>query len=306
MVEIIMGTYNGERYLSEQIESVCKSLFQDWCLTIRDDGSKDRTLSIAQTYEKQYKDKIRVMQNEQNKGPVKNFLSALRESKAEYIMFCDQDDVWKENKIGHTLDKMREMEQKYGQDMPIAVFTDNEITDAGLNVISGSFFRSGHLNPAKVDISHMLIENKLIGCTVMVNKALKEKITFMPEHARMHDWWAGLIAAGFGKIGYLNEATMYYRQHENNVVGGNTGFFRYIKNRVGSLRRQKAALDATIAQGRELYLGYQGQFSGRTEQILGVFSKFKDMPWWKRKYYTVKYGFFKTGLIRNIGLLLLI
>ena len=96
MVAIVMSTYNGEKYLKEQIDSILSSTYQDFKIYINDDGSSDSTMSILENYKEQYPDKIHLRQNESNLGVTLNFLNAISNIRSDYIMFCDQDDVWKE------------------------------------------------------------------------------------------------------------------------------------------------------------------------------------------------------------------
>src|SRR5690554_3666064 len=120
MVTIVMATYNGEKYLEEQIDSILSSTYKDFKLYIVDDGSRDSTMEILNRYQKQYPDKIHVKRNETNMGVTLNFLNAISRTRSEYIMLYDQDDVWKKDKIAKTLKRVRQMEVQFGKDLPIA------------------------------------------------------------------------------------------------------------------------------------------------------------------------------------------
>lgn len=307
MVSIVMTTYNGERYIAEQIESILASTFQDIEIFIYDDGSKDGTVSILKRYESLYPDKVHAYQNEVNLGVTKNFLQGITRTASDYIMLCDQDDYWKKDKIEVTLKRMRHMEKQYGKDVPMVVFTDAEVVDAKLNTMDESFFRSGHLDPRRTDLPHLLMENKLIGCTVMLNAALREIIAEhdLPKNAKFHDWWIGLIAASFGRIGYVNQSTLLYRQHGTNVVG-NSGFLAYIKNRMMSLKKQRESLKVLQAQAQEFYFLYGKQLSDYSKVHVQRFARLGKVNFILRRVYLLRYGYLKTGVIRNIGVLLLI
>ena len=122
-VAILMATYNGEKYLSEQIESIINQTFTDWVLYIHDDGSTDGTLEIIKKYVKIYPKKIILIQGERTGGAKFNFFSLMDKVTAEYIMFSDQDDWWLPDKINKTLEKCIKIEN--GQkDTPVVVFTD--------------------------------------------------------------------------------------------------------------------------------------------------------------------------------------
>ncbi|HHU73173.1 MAG TPA: glycosyltransferase family 2 protein [Clostridiales bacterium] len=306
-VSIVMATYNGEKYLREQLESILASSYEDIEIFVFDDGSKDETIDILRDYESRLPNKIHLKQNEKNLGVTKNFLQGLCATSSDYIMFCDQDDVWKPDKIEATLKRMLQLEKKTGKDLPLAVFTDATVTDHKLKVISSSFFKSGHLDPKKTDLAHLLMENKLIGCTIMVNAALRKLLKEhpLPEEARFHDWWVALIGAAFGGISYLNQQTLYYRQHGGNLVG-NRNYIDYIKNRIFSLTEQKASLDFLQKQAAEFLKIYGKDLSPEKQKIVFEFSNLRKMSFIKRRTTILKYGFLKTGLVRNIGLMIII
>lgn len=307
MVTIVMATYNGEKYLEEQLDSILSSTYKDLKLYIVDDGSKDSTLEILNLYKKKYPDKIQYRINEKNLGVTLNFLNAINKTTSEYVMLCDQDDVWNKDKIEKTLNRMKQMEVQFGKDIPIAVFTDAYVTDSKLNIIHNSFFKSGRLNPSLTDLPHLLMENKLIGCTVMINGALRKimQSKALPKHARFHDGWLGLIAASMGKISFISEPTLLYRQHETNVVG-NQGFLAYFLNRVGNLKKQKEALIALQIQAKEFAELYHDYIDGRKLDLIKNFAKLSDEGFFRRRLLILRYGYLKSGLIRNIGLMLIV
>ncbi len=306
-IAIVMATYNGEKYVGEQIESILASNYQDLELYIYDDGSRDNTVSILQEYEGQYPEKIHVFQNETNRGHLMNFMHALSETTADYVMFSDQDDVWKSNKAGITLKRMKHMEAQLTKETPLAVFTDAIVVDQELNIVNQSFFCSGHLNPYRTDLPHLLMENKLIGCTVMLNAALRRVLLSrpLPEKARFHDWWIALIAASFGKIGFVKEGTLLYRQHGGNVVG-DSGFAAYVKNRITGLKQQRKALEALYLQAEEFLELYGDTLSEKNKEIIHNFATLPEKNFLERRIIILHYGFLKTGLIRNIGLLFIL
>lgn len=304
-LNIIMCTFNGEQYIEEQIESILNNTYSQWKLIICDDGSTDNTVNLIKKYESQYPDKIILRQNKTNMGVIYNFLTPILEYEADYYMFCDQDDVWLTDKIEHTLHLMKRKEKKYGYAVPITVFSDAKVVNEKLEVRNSSFHKVSKLNIKKLDLPHMLMENKLIGCTMMFNAAVVKKIESLPSAARMHDWWIAIISASFGKIAYLNEATLLYRQHEKNVVG-NQSFLSYVSNRVSSLKKQKIVLLNTIKQAENFYELYKDDLLEIEKDIFEKFISLQDETVLKKRYLLIKYGFLKSGWIRNIGLLFII
>ncbi|MDD4782006.1 MAG: glycosyltransferase, partial [Tissierellia bacterium] len=129
MIDILLASYNGEKYIGEQIESILNQTYQDWFLYIKDDCSIDNTLDIALEYERKYIDKIKVIKSDIPSGSAKNnFFSMLPYSQNDYIMTCDQDDIWLPNKIELTFNKMKDVE-KENSNIPILIHTDLKVVD---------------------------------------------------------------------------------------------------------------------------------------------------------------------------------
>ncbi|MBQ1392038.1 MAG: glycosyltransferase family 2 protein [Lachnospiraceae bacterium] len=304
-VSIVLATYNGAAYLEEQLDSILKNTYKDWTVEICDDGSTDGTLEIVASYQKQYPGKFQLYKNEVNRGVTVNFLEGAKRAKGEYIMFCDQDDVWMENKIETTLAGMQAKEKEFGKDTPIVVFTDAQLVDATLQSMDATFFSYNGLHTQKTDLAHLLMENKVIGCTTMFNRALQQKLVCFPLHARYHDWWIALIGAAFGKVCYLDEITILYRQHGNNVEGAK-GFWEYVWDRMKDLKAQKKALIANERQAREFYEIYKKELLDKEQEIVQNFANIRNINWFRRVQKLFYYGFWKSGKIRNIGVLLTI
>ncbi len=219
-----MATYNGEKFLKDQIESILNQSYSNWMLLIHDDGSEDETLFFIRHYCNKYPDKIILIEDNIKHGcPKKNFAHIFNIAKLkfdfDYIMFSDQDDIWLEDKIEITLRNMLKIEKHY-QNTPIIVHTDLKIVDSYLNIISDSFWKYQRINPCNNSISCLLLENTVTGCTMMINKFLYERIFYFPDEAIMHDWWTALICVSFkGHIIPIEKPTVLYRQHEKNDTG---------------------------------------------------------------------------------------
>jgi glycosyltransferase involved in cell wall biosynthesis len=219
-VTILLATFNGEKYLSHQIDSLLKQTYNNWRLIIRDDHSTDHTSVIIEQYRAAYPNKIFVVENNgSNTGSILNFSALLHATiDAEYIMFCDQDDEWMNNKIEVTLHKMLELEKLYGKNYPAMVFTDFLYADENLNIIESK--KKFTVNGIKdIAFPQMLVQNPAYGCTSMINRALANKVAVIPHEAENHDYWIALVAAAFGKLYYLPQKTILYRQHASNISG---------------------------------------------------------------------------------------
>ncbi|MGB8450970.1 MAG: glycosyltransferase [Anaerocolumna sp.] len=328
-VNIIMATYNGEKYIREQIESILKGNYDNWKLWIFDDGSTDGTNCIVDEYICRFPDKIMYQHNVNNKGVTLNFLEGVQFAAEynnklseeaglikedydtqpvtiiDYYMFCDQDDVWMTDKICKTMMQMKKIEKKFGQDYPVAVFTDALVVDNNLNMLNQSFYKSSRLDTRKVDLPHIMMENKLIGCTVMFNESLQRLMCKQPVHARYHDWWVALIAAAFGHISFLPAVTLFYRQHGDNAVG-TQNFRSYINDRITSLAKQKEVIYETALQADEFYRMYEAQMPAEQKMQVYSMANILNESWIKRRHLVLKFGFMKTGILRNLGLLYII
>ncbi len=305
MITILMATYQGEKYLREQLDSILNQTEQDWRLEICDDGSKDATVAIAEEYAARYPEKIVVHRNEENRGSTKNFLAMLVAAEGDYIMFADQDDIWHADKLQRTLHRMKQLERRYGKTVPALVCTDAVVVDEQGGLLQPSFTQLQHFDMRRRTLPHLLMENLCIGCTTMLNRALVKLVDTLPEQARYHDWWVALIAAAFGHISYLAVPTLDYRQHGNNVVG-TQDFAAYVKQRVSKLSEMKNVLAATYAQAEEflaLYGEHPGLSAGHQRELAG-FLALRDAGVLKRRLLWLRGGYFKSRLVRNLGLLI--
>ena len=182
-VQIVLATYNGERYIREQIDSILANTVKDISIEICDDGSADQTVKIAREYAEKHAC-IHVHENEKNLGYVKNFIAGIRRSRSPYLMLCDQDDIWDPDKIARTLAAMKGLEHECGNDVrrPLLIFTDAVNYDSETGKTLGSFHKNSHLNAEKTDPAHLLMENKCIGCGVCTTKCAFDAISLHREH----------------------------------------------------------------------------------------------------------------------------
>ncbi len=215
-VDVLMATYNGEKYLKEQIDSILNQTYQNIHLIISDDCSTDRTRDILKEYEEN--EKITVFYQENNQGYVKNFEFLLNQVTSELYMFADQDDFWLPEKIEKSVEKL----QKENLDL---VFGDLEVVDENLKTLYPSFSKlmlldrkiKRELNTDKLQYLY----NCMTGCTILSKKKFLDKILPLPTNSKyvIHDYWLGLVVSLNGKVGYLETPYIKYRQHGNNQVG---------------------------------------------------------------------------------------
>lgn len=308
MIDILMATYNGAKYVDKQIDSILNQTYTDWKLYIRDDGSNDGTKEILQDYERKYPNKIVVIRdNKKGLGAKGNFTELMRYSKSEYCMFSDQDDVWLESKIEDSIRVMREAETLNGTDIPVLVHTDLKVVDKNLNIINESFWEYQNLNCDNKNLNKLLIQNNITGCTILMNKSLTYMCRNIPSNCIMHDWWIALVASAFGKIYTVDKQTMLYRQHGNNEVGAHKyNSFSFVKNKLSNLEKISKSIDDTIIQAEAFYNEFKDKLSDNDRNLVYNYSVLREKNFIQRKQSIVKNKFYKSGLVRNIGYLIFV
>jgi rhamnosyltransferase len=211
---ILMATYNGEKYISTQIDSVIEQTYKNWELWIRDDCSNDKTIAIIKRYSaKDYRINLYI-DNLGNLGALGNFSTLLENIKYEnYVMFCDQDDFWLPFKIEITLAKMKD--QECITDKPILIYSPLQKVDNDLKTIKTKTYNL----PTDITINKIISQNFIYGCTMMLNNELIKLSNPMSKKAENHDYWIAMIAAQYGIIKVVDKVTILYRQHDNNVSG---------------------------------------------------------------------------------------
>lgn len=251
MVQILLATYNGGLYISQQLDSLLAQTYQDWMLLVHDDGSADNTVEIIKSYQQKHPNKIILIEDGIRFGSAQfNFGHLLSLAQPGYIMCCDQDDVWLENKVELTLNKMLETETK-NSDLPVVIHTDLKIVDNELNVITNSMFSYQKLFRYQ-SAKEMLIRNNVTGCTMMLNKRACDISLPIPKEAMMHDWWIALktLSSG-GVVEFVDQPTILYRQHCSNSVGAvKVNLWHFIKRSRLFNRCRNNVFDEVIAQAK--------------------------------------------------------
>lgn len=294
-IDIVMATYNGERFVEAQIESLLGQTYTDWHLTVRDDGSIDRTVDILQKYKNQFPNKMTVLTGGIHSGASLNFGELLKKSTADYVMFCDQDDIWLPDKISASMDGMLQLEAKRGKEKPLLLFTDLTVVDKDLNIITKSFWEYEKLNPDNTNINRLLVQNVVTGCTIIINKKLKDLSIPIPSEAIVHDWWAALVASVFGHIDYIRVPTVLYRQHGQNDTGAKKrGFIEALKKILSfgsSMNKIKELKSKTQIQARSFHRNYQGYLINpediRKLSLVRMYSEINNMKFLERKMFLI-------------------
>lgn len=295
-VDILLATYNGEKYLKEQIDSILHQTYPDFRLLIRDDGSTDKTLEIIRSYADP---RITLLENRTNGGVIHNFSSLLQSSFAPYVFFADQDDVWAADKV----EKMLEVARAFDEGKPLLLYHDMEVVDRNLKPIAPSFMRFAKLNPRASSLNRLLMQNNVTGAAALVNHALIEKALPIPSSAMMHDHWLALIASAFGDILYVNDRFIKYRQHGSNQLGAKKlGVLSYVKKGIRKLGKSPFA--ANQAQGIAFLSCFRDDLSPEQKIVLDTFTSLSEASYLKSRYLIIKSRFWKQGWLKNLMLMI--
>lgn len=310
-VAICMATYNGGKYIKEQIDSILAQTYTDWVLFIRDDHSSDNTVEIIRQYVMKYSEKIILIEESLLPGgnAKKNFAASLLWIKQHYdfnyFMFADQDDVWLDTKIKKSLGLLQQNESD--RNVPLMVHTDLKVVDGNLNILGESFFKYRAINPDVTDLRHLLIQNNVTGCTMLWNRALNNLVDIHDERVAMHDWWIALAACTFGQILYINEPTILYRQHGANVVGATkVNSLGFVLKRLTGYQHVRQKLRMAVDQGAAFLEVYEKKLSQEQKSILQVFSQLYTHCKAIRMITVLRESFLKQGGIQIVGELLFI
>lgn len=303
LVEVLVATYNGERFLGEQLNSILSQTCDRFRILISDDGSEDGTLGIIEEFAANHPDKVEIAAFDRpSNSPQGNFFRLISRAKGEYVMLCDQDDVWIPEKIRLTLERMKEMEEHYGKQTPILVHGDLAVVDESLSVIHPSMRVYQKIRPDHRELRHYLVENNITGNTVMINEALRKLVKGTMPTCYMHDWWLGLTASSFGQISYINKPLTLYRQHGNNQLGAEEGgLFREIKKRQSMEIPVREAYRRMFAQAECFLTTYEERLGPEQKRLLVSFIEIPKLGKSGRIRTVIQLRLWKSTWIRTVG-----
>ncbi len=304
-IDIALATYNGLKFLPEQLDSLLSQTEPNTRILIRDDGSTDGTMDLLKAYEKKFPERLCVLSTDScGEGASGNFSRLLLSTDAPYVLLCDQDDVWDLDKVSVSLQCIRKLEVEFGEKMPILVHSDLRVVDRNLSINSASFFKFQNLDAQANSLKELLVQNMITGCTVIVNRALLSKALPVPADAIMHDWWLALVASAFGKIGFVDRPTMSYRQHGNNTVGAKGWNVALIASRLKQLFSRRGAaglLRPGILQAQAFAQRYKRTVSNDQLLTVNCMANLMDSIGIVRVTSAARAGLCKQGALRTLG-----
>jgi glycosyltransferase involved in cell wall biosynthesis len=298
-VDILLAILNGGEYLREQLRSIQEQTHSNWRVLASDDGSTDDSVSILRDAIRNDQRILEVTDGVSSGSADRHFRRLLTKTDAPYIMFCDQDDVWLPNKVELLLRALRRLEGDVGAETPILVFSDAVVVDAELNTIDHSFMIYSHIDPRRLRLNQLLAQNPVLGCTILMNRALADLLRKTPLacYVRMHDRWSALVASAFGRLHYVDQPTVLYRQHGKNTDGAR----RFsIRERI-TIREGIASVGASVAAARSFLEVYGPDMSSEKYQVVHAYSVLGQKAPLARVVSLLRRGMLKGGWARALG-----
>jgi len=309
---IVLATFNGADYLHQQLDSLLAQTESDWNLLIRDDGSTDATLAIIQQYVQ--KDR-RIELLTDNRGAAAgsalgNFailLGAALNKGADYIFCCDQDDIWDPRKLGLVLGRLKQLEGK--SRAPSLVHHDLAVVSDDLDPIADSFISLMNISPGdQLNPQRLISRNEITGCAMACNHALLKLAVPVPGQAVMHDWWLGLFAGFFGRLAFMPQQLVKYRQHDNNAIGAKS-FWHGLNPFTNWYRgwcRGNDEFVSTVVQARAFREVLASSLVADNEDLtlIGRYTGLQSAPRWQRLCCLRSCGLWRSHWLLNVVLIL--
>lgn len=309
--EILLSTYNGERFLPELLASLDAQSFKGVRLLARDDGSTDGSAGLLARFAETASFPCETLPSSGRRlGVLGSFNALAAASTAPYVLFCDQDDVWLPEKTEKSLQAVQELERLLGEGVPALAHCDLAVVDERLSPLRPSMWDAQRLDAMKrTGLAAALVQNAATGCAAIANRALAEAAFPVPEEAIMHDWHLAIVAAALGGVKPIPERLILYRQHSANAVGfldcaGLPSLFsRKALARALAAPERLAPLFRQAAAARR---ALDGKLPQASKEVFDAFLAIPRQGWLSRRASLLRHGFLKSGLARNAGLMLFI
>lgn len=213
MISVAMATYNGEKYIKEQLQSIINQTYKNIEIVICDDCSTDSTCKIIREYQSEY-DYIRLYENKTNLGFKRNFENVISKCNGEYIALCDQDDIWINNHLEKLLSIIGSSDIACGN----ALLVDSDNNSLDCDLATQNNFDYIPANKEKLLYRVLLSSNPFQGASMLIRKSFFEIALPIPDNIRYHDVWFATLASIFGKLNYCSDIITRYRQHFGTVT----------------------------------------------------------------------------------------
>lgn len=304
-VDILLATYNGEKYLQKQIDSILHQSYKNFKIYIRDDGSTDNTISIIKNYCHQFPHIITFIEDDLgNLGVTQNFNELLKYSTAPYIAFSDQDDIWLPHKIELSLNQLQKNE--IDKNDAVFVYSDMRIIDQTDHEMHASFWKLASLHPKFFTFNRLLMQSIPHGCTILMNSAMKNLATPIPTQAILHDHWLSLVAVNFGKAIAIEDPLVLIRNHGENVTQQQATHLKRIKRfykNFSSNDEYLKHLMLRIEQGKAFKSIYFSKMTPKNQLLLNEFLRLETTSGFRRKLIYIKNKFYRTTFLHTLKMI---
>lgn len=304
-LELLLATYNSEKYLPELLESLVGQTFDDFSLVVSDDGSSDATRAILESYAPRLRHPMRWFAPDRPSGSAMgNFSRLLEASRADYVMLVDHDDRWHASKIEAGLTLVRSIEAERGTQHPVLAHGDLRVIDGTGAVSRPSFWAMKQIDPAcSQSLRRTLMHASVVGCTTTMNRALVDASTPVPAGAIMHDWWISLVAAAEGSVVFDPTPRIDYRIHGGNVSNpreasartalGQNNYRAVMQRKIAERARQAGLLAERLKLANPV-----------AAEIARDFARLPDQGFVTKRFSIFRNGFTFPGVWRNVALVL--
>jgi hypothetical protein len=298
LILVLLPVYNGEKFLHKQIDSILAQTHQNLRLICRDDVSSDASLQTLQAYAVSHPDQVQLLQDlKGNLGASGSFSELMQwalanggSDSATYVALADQDDTWHLDKLSCCLEAMFVAEKK-SPGAPVLVHSDLRVVDAQGVEIAPSLMQYQGLNPDRTQFSSQLISNTVTGCSSLMNFSLLKKAWPVPSQAVMHDWWLSLVASAFGRLIYLQQPLVEYRQHGRNTLGARehkkASLSLQTFKKLFQLQKSEEAqrlFEQAAAQAQALKNRFVGELSALDLQIIQQVMQLPQLGLWRQRF----------------------
>ena len=302
-VDVLLATYNGARFLHQQLQSIDAQSYGDIRVVLRDDGSNDGTLDLLKDWASKTKHTCLILEDaDTGLGARGNFARLLDHSDRPYFMFCDQDDVWASDKVERAVATVRFAEAELGEALPVLAHCDLTVVNEDLGEIAASFWQSQGYGAVSVERSptadrvrrSLLLRNFVTGCAMIGNAALRDRANPVPDDSAMHDWWLALVAAYTGEIRAIDQPGLRYRQHGSNSLGAKDWSASGVVRRILTEPRAAASrtrnwLSMAKAQARHLNALASEDLPSDDRACLAEFAELNERSFLARKTFMARH-----------------
>ncbi|MEM6484077.1 MAG: glycosyltransferase family 2 protein [Pseudomonadota bacterium] len=281
-ISVVLCSFNCEKYIAEQLESIGAQSRKPYEIIISDDGSSDKTLAVIQDAVKNFDFTTNVYVNDVRRGVVSNFGSALSRCSGDYIALSDHDDIWEENKLETVATAIEERKS----DVPTLYHADPLIIGSHGKVNSGSFMSESRITypqPGE-EWARLAFANYIPGCTMIFDAKMLPAVLPFPGQTIMHDWWIALIFSLAGNVSRLPHHLMRYRLHDSNTMGVNTVSRSFnLGKSVGFSSVAVSNLAASLSQAHSARQRLD-QLGLAYPDALTDLLRLPDLSWWQRPW----------------------